>query len=988
MAADGGSASLGSSARDANTASLVRRLVRATLTKHGAGATPDADVDRLFRYAVRLVGSSLSASVEPDEGAAADAIRRRLARAGADPSAVVDFSDLHRRLSQQPGLRKRWALLHALLRVAESKDADDDRAVAASAGTTSALLARPLSSAATSGGLPAGALAPTDDDDASSSRRMGGSDRRHHHRRRSDHHRSLADGDGSTLGLDHPGARELARRELEAESVAALEVPESELVRDVLFACQGIDGRCLAFDPAADAFVVRPEMRHRVSPGAEQLARTLAELGWLFKRVRASLGLDQGREGPLGAGSGDDGERPNTAAAPLLAAASSGIAHSEPSQGPKGLGSSFGDAERGGGGRTRRAFRAAAQAELSDYYRLIAVLEAQAQVPMAAALEKTGGRTDGPAGFEDGGSFYPPDGDGSGSAASGGASSSYLTLRRLAVWLAEPTRRLRTLAAVADAVAGLEGGALLRALHALSRHGDPAHHATVSRLYASAATPLARMTEAWVVSGEAEDARGEFFVAVDLSAPEEDMWRSRYGLDESMRPPFIDRELALDVLRVGKSINFLRRCCDDDGWAKERDAVVLVADAAEAEAREQAKLGGDADAARTAHLAPRLRALAHEAKRRVDAHLLRVVFDRYKFGAHCLAAKRYLLLGQGDFHAFLMDLVGRDLDEPADAQSAYRLAGVLEQAVRASNAQFEDPEVLDRLRVRVTPHAGGEQSGWDVFSLEYAASAPLTTVFTAEAAKKYLRAFTFLWRLKRVEHALCATWQTMKPNVTAALQRDGASGAAGRALAHELRRCHTLRGEMHHFVSNLQYYVMFEVLEASWERFRREMREARDLDHLIAAHDRYLDTILQKSLLGPKSQLLARTLGSLFESVLRFRGFADRLYEVARDAAMRRQLAQLRVEKRREAGGNEWGTVPGEDAAGGDGLLSERFVDEMREQLDAVGRDYAETLDGFLNLLPLQTHADLKFLEFRLDFSEFYGEKQRAREGDEGGESF
>ena len=103
---------------------------------------------------------------------------------------------------------------------------------------------------------------------------------------------------------------------------------------------------------------------------------------------------------------------------------------------------------------------------------------------------------------------------------------------------------------------------------------------------------------------------------------------------------------------------------------------------------------------------------------------------------------------------------------------------------------------------------------------------------------------------------------------------------------------------------------------------------------------------------------------------------------------MRRQLAQLRVEKRREAGGNEWGTVPGEDAAGGDGLLSERFVDEMREQLDAVGRDYAETLDGFLNLLPLQMHADLKFLEFRLDFSEFYGEKQRAREGDEGGESF
>ena len=59
----------------------------------------------------------------------------------------------------------------------------------------------------------------------------------------------------------------------------------------------------------------------------------------------------------------------------------------------------------------------------------------------------------------------------------------------------------------------------------------------------------------------------------------------------------------------------------------------------------------------------------------------------------------------------------------------------------------------------------------------------------------------------------------------------------------------------------------------------------------MAAHDRYLDTILQKGLLGPKSQLLTHTLSTLFEVILRFRGFADRLYEVARDAAMRRQLA-------------------------------------------------------------------------------------------------
>ena len=56
-------------------------------------------------------------------------------------------------------------------------------------------------------------------------------------------------------------------------------------------------------------------------------------------------------------------------------------------------------------------------------------------------------------------------------------------------------------------------------------------------------------------------------------------------------------------------------------------------------------------------------------------------------------------------------------------------------------------------------------------------------------------------------------------------------------------------------------------------------------------------------------------------------------------------------------------------------MLSEEFVEEMRSQLDAVSADYAKMLDGFLNLLPLQTHVDLKFLLFRLDFSEFYAQQ-------------
>ena len=98
-----------------------------------------------------------------------------------------------------------------------------------------------------------------------------------------------------------------------------------------------------------------------------------------------------------------------------------------------------------------------------------------------------------------------------------------------------------------------------------------------------------------------------------------------------------------------------------------------------------------------------------------------------------------------------MDLVGPDLAEPASTVSAYKLTGTLESAIRASNAQFDSSDVLDRLRVRMMPHAGAEEKGWDVFSLEYVVDDPLSTVFTEQAMGKYLRVFNFLWRLKRVE---------------------------------------------------------------------------------------------------------------------------------------------------------------------------------------------------------------------------------------------
>lgn len=50
------------------------------------------------------------------------------------------------------------------------------------------------------------------------------------------------------------------------------------------------------------------------------------------------------------------------------------------------------------------------------------------------------------------------------------------------------------------------------------------------------------------------------------------------------------------------------------------------------------------------------------------------------------------------------------------------------------------------------------ETGWDIFSLHYKLTSPINTVIDDAAMLDYQRIFHFLWRLKRVEYLLSASW--------------------------------------------------------------------------------------------------------------------------------------------------------------------------------------------------------------------------------------
>ncbi|XP_041027846.1 gamma-tubulin complex component 3 [Juglans microcarpa x Juglans regia] len=832
---------------------LVLRLLSRNPTSDSHALDPDSpDFRNSLRYAVRLLSSRMTPSIAPDAAAIAESIKRRLATQGKSSEALT-FAELYTKFASKTGLgsvNNKWAVLYLLKNIA------DDRKAAKTQLDSSVLLPHLALNNAESGNR------------YRVSRTLGSKEK--------DWRNGVL-----LVSKDPENRREIAFREFVNLVKEENEVCEEVLVRDVLYACQGIDGRYVKFDKNADGFVL-PDLV-KVPRATRVVVRKLCELGWLFRKVKGYISESMDR----------------------FPAEDVGI--------------------------VGQAFCAALQDELSEYYKLLAVLEAQSMNPIPLVSEKA-------------------------------CSENYLSLRRLSVWFAEPTVKMRLMAVLVDKCRVLRGGAMAGAIHLHAQHGDPLVHEFMRCLLQRVCSPLFEMVRSWVLEGELEDIFAEFFI-LGQPVKAESLWRDGYRLHAGMLPSFISQSLAQRILRTGKSINFLRVCCEDRGWA---DAATEAATAAGTTTRRGGLGYGETDA---------LESLVDEAAKRIDKHLLDVMYKEYKFKEHCLAIKRYLLLGQGDFVQYLMDIVGPELSEPANTISTFKLAGLLETAIRSSNAQYDDSDILDRLRVKMMPHETGDR-GWDVFSLEYDARVPLDTVFTESVMARYLRIFNFLWKFRRVEHALIGAWKTMKPNCITSHSFTKLQCAVKFQLLSTLRRCQVLWDDMNHFVTNLQYYIMFEVLEVSWSNFSSELEVAKDLDDLLAAHEKYLHSIVEKSLLGERSQTLCKSLFLLFDLILRFRSHIDRLYEgiCELEARMESSLPSRDKSKSRRPVSDK-ASEPGSWISDGRKALTQRageFFRNTGQELDEIAKEYSSLLEDFLSQLPVQQHVDLKFLLFRLDFTEFY----------------
>jgi len=780
-------------------------------------------------------------------------------------------------------------------------------------------------------------------------------------------------------------------------------VSEPALLRDMLYTLLGSDGNYVQYNAAADAFLLSPSVT--VSKPMRLLVERICELGWLYRKVSGYVTQVMDNETSSNAGVGAHN------AGTVLSLKSGSVTHSRTSsalmltQGGS-LTSTRSDAmPHAYSGKIEQSFAATLRDELSEYIRLVTLLEGQVESDLRASDHSDARHSHQPASTH------------RSTDSSASNSSSQFTLRRLLVWVQDPLQRLSLLAILADAASGVKGGALVSVVGAHMKHGDPLVVALMKRIMRKTCAPLFDMLSRWLSSGTLLDPFSEFFIfsdstsadAQDPSSPR--YWSRHFRLRRCMIPDFFPRPLVKKILNIGKAVNFIRNQCKETKYMAE----------IEVDFKQMFANGTDMS---------RFSQSIEACSDRVHAHLLHLLTETYSFYAHAHALKKYLLLTQGDFAQQLLELMHTELDKPARDLSTSTILSLLESAKRSSSARGEIDEVLSRIGARklatltgaVDGDMKGADRGWDVFVLVYHFDhSPLQVVFSSSAQAAYLKLFTFLFKLKRVQMRLNRSWfvqtkvghsaamkelmQALTVQPAEAMYGAPSSTSATRplsALEPSLRLVAALRNEMLHFANNLHSYLMFEVLECAWTEFARKIgldermpdvninnantatgvatgthavpsgrastrvsqpssprasvipssttasstvgsgvmrgtftfnpsstaassptspskpqqsqpatgkdstpQHSLDLDGLIRAHKVFLQQIVDKALLGGDSQPLFPQLQTLFQLILSFTSFNDRLYECLERELERRASIRANIARTERTGG--WG---------------------------------------------------------------------------------
>uniref|UniRef100_A0AAQ4NNT1 Gamma-tubulin complex component n=1 Tax=Gasterosteus aculeatus aculeatus TaxID=481459 RepID=A0AAQ4NNT1_GASAC len=416
-----------------------------------------------------------------------------------------------------------------------------------------------------------------------------------------------------------------------------------------------------------------------------------------------------------------------------------------------------------------------------------------------------------------------------------------LSLQKLWFYIQPTMRTMEILASIASSVDKGEcmGGSTLSLLHdrTFNYTGDSQAQELCLYLTKAASVPYFEILEKWIYRGIIKDPYSEFMVEeheLQKEKIQEDYndkyWDQRYTIVQHRIPSFLQK-MADKILSTGKYLNVVRECGRDVTCPDAREVLYTLKERAYVEQIEK----------------------AYNYASKV---LLAFLMEEKELVSRLRSIKHYFLMDKGDFFVHFMDLTEEELKKPVDDIVPPRLEALLELALRMSTANT-DP-FKDDLKVgtscqsvvvfelccacwpsrpsRKKPSSTRTPRRHKLFNLTLTLFKPICPhILTRnnlcrKALTRYQMLFRHLFYCKHVERLLCNVWISNKDFKLYSLH------------------CGTFN-RMLNFVQNIQYYMMFEVMEPTWHIMENNLKTASNIDDVLCHHTSFLDNCLKDCML-------------------------------------------------------------------------------------------------------------------------------------------
>lgn len=313
----------------------------------------------------------------------------------------------------------------------------------------------------------------------------------------------------------------------------------------------------------------------------------------------------------------------------------------------------------------------------------------------------------------------------------------------------------------------------------------------------------------WLTLAKLDATYGDFFIEkVESHSP------ISVHINSSKVPDFIPKNVAYEILMIGKTLIFLgKHCkelqCIDDLSRKYQNRYSQI---------EHKRISSE------------FYDIVHQQYTEVTKISFDFLMRKFCFKEVIFVLRDILLMGKSDMIDVLIEKGSKVLTKSSASLSSYELTTYLQEAVKSSSMRnllnrADSNYIINGLDARVLDLGHGSV-GWDVFTLDYVIDGPLAIVLNVNrpnGKKEYLRIFNFLWRFKKNTFFYNEEWLR-----TNQLMRDfkkvSRNSPLVRDILKKLSKSCLLRSQLQQFSSKLEAFCFRSIIDKEFKNFERKMR--------------------------------------------------------------------------------------------------------------------------------------------------------------------